>query len=923
MLVICLLFSLIRPHHTVVYAPKSKHADRMHAPPPIGKGLFAWFSPIVKTKEDVLVDKVGLDAAVFLRFTRMCRNMFLALSIAGCGILIPVHVTKSTKFDITGVAAVEEAFSNMTPQNVSGEPMWSHVVVSYIFDIIICYFLWTNYRAVARLRKNYFLSRGYQESLHSRSIWITDIAAADRSDEGILRIADTIKQTASVPRPTIARNVKELPKLIKEHEEAVTQLESVLAKYLKNPDKLPSTRPTTKPSKKDHRAQKGVKLDAIDYLTERIKALEIEIEDVRETVDKRNPTPYGFATYDRIEEAHSVAIAGRKTHPNGATIRLAPRPIDLIWDNLPLSKRTRSRRRLLNNFWIALLTIVWIVPNALIAIFLTNLSNLKAVWPAFRESADKDPQLWTVVQAIASPALLSLVYLLLPILFRRLSTRAGDLTKTLRERHVTQKLYAFFVFNNLIVFSIFSTLWKFVVAVINNQNAGLGTWTAIDQAGLPNLLMVALCSVSPFWVTWLLQRNLGAAIDLAQLISLTSTWFARTFMAPTPRQAIAWTAPPPFDYASYYNYFLFYATVAMCYATVQPLVLPITCFYYGVDAWLKKYLLLYVFITKTESGGQFWNILFNRVLFATFLANLVAALVIKGALGSWTMLFCMIPLPILLIGFKYYCKRTFADQCKYYTKALSIDPESSGKPSVLKDSVEERFGHPALHKDLIAPMVHAKAQHLLPALYRGRTDSDGSADVDGSGYSDIAMNPMSSQVPGKPAAGVGAGVGAAREMFEVVPESNLDFAYFKNRAEFSEEHGGLGQLYGRPLDAVPGVDVGGPGSGASPRAGTPQPAFRAQGGLGGQTGAAHPYSLSNDSEVGLVGAAQPVGYAPPPGSRGYDSDSAREVYGLDRWRTGGSGYVGLSGQADEEGLEYEAYRPPGARGGGGDRYQPL
>ena len=438
MIVICLLFSLIRPYNAAVYAPKVKHADQKHAPPAIGRGIFSWISPVAKTKEEVLVEKVGLDAAIFLRFTRMCRNILLCLSVVGCGVLIPVHITKSFHYGDSGKSSTDQAFLDMTPQNVLGDPLWSHVVASYLFDFTIMFFIWWNYRAVARLKRTYFLSSEYQNSLHSRSIWVTDIAKADRSDEGILRIADAVEQTASIPRAVVARNVKELPVLIKEHTEMVKKLESILAKYLKNPDNLPATRPTMRPSKKDHRAEKSGKVDAIEYLTTRIKDLEVEIRDVRESIDKRNPMGYGFATYDRIDEASRVAYAGRKKHPGGAQIRLAPKPSDLIWDNLALSKSTRRTRRLLNDLWITLLTVVWIAPNALIAIFLSNLSNLKAVWPAFSESANAKPTLWAIVQAIASPALLSLIYMLLPILFRRMSIRAGDLTKTLRERHVTQ-----------------------------------------------------------------------------------------------------------------------------------------------------------------------------------------------------------------------------------------------------------------------------------------------------------------------------------------------------------------------------------------------------------------------------------------------------------------------------------------------------
>ena len=930
MLVITLFFSLLRPYNSVVYAPKTKHADDKHAPPRIGNGVFAWFAPIMKTREVDLVDKVGLDGTVFLRFTRMCRNLFLVMSVFGCGILIPTNIISSNKDIADGISnQTNRAFAVMTPQFIFGSALWSHVVCAWIFDIVIAYFLWRNYRAVTRLRRQYFESPEYQRSLHARSLMMTDIPPSYRTDEGILRIAGEVEQTSGLPRAAVGRNVKELPELIEQHDKTVRKLESVLAQYLRNPDRLPP-RPTIHPLKKDRQAKHGTKVDAIEYLTGRIRDLEMEIKDVRESIDKRNAMPYGFASYGSIEDAHTVAYAARNKHPQGTTIRLAPRPNDIIWDNLKLSKKSRSWKRFMNNIWVALLTVVWIAPNAMIAIFLTDLSNLGLVWPAFQTNLDGHPTTWAAVQGVASPAVTSLVYLVLPIIFRRLSIRAGDTTKTSREKHVTHKLYAFFVFNNYVVFSFFSAIWAFVSAVIS-QSKTQSVWEALNDGQFFVNLMLALCTISPFWLTWLLQRNLGAAADIAQIVNLTWTWFGRTFMSPTPRQAIEWTAPPPFDYASYYNYFLFYSTIALCFATLQPLVLLVTAFYFTVDSWLKKYLLLYVFITKRESGGRFWRILYNRFIFAAILANCTSALVVK-ARGTWTMIGAMAPLPILMLLFKWYCARTFDDQCTYYTKATLKDPEhvaEGGKKSGRNDRVGTRFGHPALYKPLITPMVHAKAQKVLSEVYSGRLDVSDTASV--AGYSDIAMDPMSQSQPGKSARF--APVAGNRDLFEVVPESQLDFAYYKNRHEFGDEHGGDGELYGRPLDLVsnrsqtPRSFIG-PDGGSLPssRASSPAPsarfqqlAYRDQSGYGdlaeqGLPGAAGAdggmYNLSNESESRLLSGAEPPGVEnrdfglPTP-----EMGRGRETLGLERWRTGGSGYMGVPMAAEEEeATSYDYFR---------------
>lgn len=748
------------------------------------------------TKENDLVDRIGMDATLFLRFGRMSRNIFFCITIVGCGVLIPLNLIagKSEASTWDNVAI----FRKLTPAFVNGTAFWAYVILAYVFDAIICFFLWHNYRAVLRLRRAYFDSPDYQRSLHSRTLLITEIPKGLRTDEGLVKLADEAKDTGSSPRTAIARNVKDLPELIEEHNKAVRELEAVLAKYMKNPNKLPTKRPTCKVSKSDQSYRKGQRVDAITYLTSHVHNLEVEVKEVRETVDKRNAMSFGFASYEAIADAHTVAYAARKKGPQHTYIRLAPKPHDLIWKNLPMGHKQRGWQTFINNVWVAVLTLLWIAPNALIAIFLSNLSNLGRVWPAFQTSLEAHSTIWAIVQGVAAPAITTLFYFFLPSIFRRLSMRAGDLTKTSRDRHVMHKLYTFFIINNLIVFSLFAAIWTFVSAVIEAHNKNEGVWDSIKDGGLFTKGISSLIQVSTYWLTWLLQRNLGAAVDLAQLITLFWGSFSRHFLSPTPRELIELSAPQPFDYSGYYNYFLFYATIAMCFATIQPLVLPVTAFYFWMDAYLKKYLLLYVFITKTESGGLFWRALFNRYLCLTFLGNLVIALLVGAQGSSWTQLICMAPIPFILVAFKWYCAAAFDNKCAYYTTGKGLgDAELAHANETKKtrrgDRVGVRFGHPVLYKPLITPMVHAKSQHLLRDIYTGRTTDDAAS---AAGYSEFYMDNMSHEQPGRTAAAAGPAP------FEIVTEGQMDFEYYKNRPEFRDELGGGGELYGRPGDLI-------------------------------------------------------------------------------------------------------------------------
>lgn len=172
-----ILFSwcLIRPYHSVVYAPKLRNADEKHAPPAIEKGYFAWFKPLIKCHETDLVDKIGLDAIVFLRFLRMCRMIFFCLGVIGCIVMIPVNVTcnlKNSWADVDGTSSSKQWYILMSPNYAWGSCMWAHVIIAWVFDFIIMYILYRNYSAIVGLRKNYFESAEYQASLHSRTLMV-------------------------------------------------------------------------------------------------------------------------------------------------------------------------------------------------------------------------------------------------------------------------------------------------------------------------------------------------------------------------------------------------------------------------------------------------------------------------------------------------------------------------------------------------------------------------------------------------------------------------------------------------------------------------------------------------------------------------------------------------------------------------------
>ena len=112
----------------------------------------------------------------------------------------------------------------------------------------------------------------------------------------------------------------------------------------------------------------------------------------------------------------------------------------------------------------------------------------------------------------------------------------------------------------------------------------------------------------------------------------------------------------------------------------------------------------------------------------------------------------------MLIGFKFYCWKFLDPVLDYYIPdAENADPASppvTVHQDVGRHKLRNRFGHPAWTQQLIKPIVHAKAKHLLPTVCHGRINGD-----EEQGYG--------SQM--------GGGIGKV----EVVQEQDLDYNHFR------------------------------------------------------------------------------------------------------------------------------------------------
>ena len=534
----------------------------------------------------------------------------------------------------------------------------------------------------------------------------------------------------------IGRVVGALPDVIEAHEDTVRKLERVLAKYLKDPDHVSAHRPTVHVGKMMGLFG-GEKVDAIDHYTTQINKLESAIENWRDRIAEKKPQSYGFASMAAVPYAHAAARSLQGKKPRGVHIELAPEPRDILWKNLVLSSGARFSSSSLGFLYLVIVVFINAVPLLAVAL-IAQMSSFTETLPFLKKWNDASSWTFSAVAGLVPPAISGIMGYFLPIIMRRIAKYRGVTTRTKLDKVVTGQYFAFLIISQFIVFTligiVITSIATIVSEIADHRSAGEIFNTLRQQT---DVVKKQYMNMGNYWLTWIPLRFYLCIFDLAQVIKLLLVWFQKGFLGRTPRDVREYTKPPNFEYSIYYANLLFLFAVGLLYACLAPLVIIFTAASFWLSLAVYKYQLMYVSVTKVESGGQLWRVIVNRLLASIIFMQLILIFVV--ALDDSTTLterivkaVVSVPPIALVIIFKGYCRARFDRQFDWY---IPEGPEIASCKihggDVRHHRLQRRFGHPSLHQKLFTPMVHAKVKHLLPQVYRGRLEQAGTMNIDG------------------------------------------------------------------------------------------------------------------------------------------------------------------------------------------------
>ncbi|KAF8891786.1 hypothetical protein BD779DRAFT_1670745 [Infundibulicybe gibba] len=701
-----LAFNILRPKNKIIYEPKVKYHVGDKPPPRISDSVFGWLPPLIHTKEPELVEKIGLDAVAFLRFTRLMRWLFTGIALLTCGILIPINAV----YNLRNVPLTQrDLLTMLTIRNVGGSFLYAHVAVTYLITLLIVYCVHFHWKEMIRLRRAWFRSPEYLESFYARTLTVLHVPKKLKSDEGLKVIFDSVK----VPYPTtsvhIGRKVGRLPELIEYHNTTVRELETVLVKFLKG-GKVGNKRPTIRVG--GTCGCGGTKKDAIEFYTTKLKRTEASIEEYRAQIDTRKAENY----------------APLKEKSQGAKVLLAPNPKDIIWENMNKADGEIARKRFLGFLWLGLVCFFNTLPLFIIS-FLANLNSLRTYVPFLQSWFNVSPRSFAFVSGVLPPAVSGIFGFFLPIVMRWLTQYMGALTHSKLDRAVIARYFAFLVISQLVVFTLIGVVFISVKEIVDQVGKGASFQQILDNLHtLPDKINRTYIDQSSYWLTFFPLRGFLVVFDLAQIINLVWISFKTHVFGRTPRDIREWTQPPDFQYAIYYSNLLFMGAVGLVFAPLAPLVVLAAAVVFWMGSWVYKYQLMFVFVSKVETGGRLWNVVINRLLFTVLIMQTLMILTIGLQYQFRSLQWLSTVPPVLIIfAFKIYINRNFLPAFRYFNPTedeIRLAQVHSQRSDARGNRLEKRFGHPALNAELFTPMLHAKMMPLLGQVYQGKIGKD-------------------------------------------------------------------------------------------------------------------------------------------------------------------------------------------------------
>eukprot|EP00737_Agarophyton_chilense_P001848 gb/GEZJ01002089.1/.p1 GENE.gb/GEZJ01002089.1/~~gb/GEZJ01002089.1/.p1 ORF type:complete len:758 (-),score=128.49 gb/GEZJ01002089.1/:1967-4240(-) len=578
--------------------------------PPPSDSFFGWIKPLFATPERQVARKIGLDAAMFLRFIRTCFTILVIVGTFSVVILMPVFGTgriNSTLDNPNDPSRVEGlriiSLANVPPQS---DRLWVVVVTEFVVAAVVLYFMRADYKLYANYRREFRNS----ETPVNYALAVLDIPEDCRNEEAVRRRFELVVP-GQISEVIIMKQCANAVKLKNKLEAAVTKRE--LAEYIKSVKGVsPEFRPGVCGCMMCHKP----KVDALDYWQNEQEKLSTEL---LEAGNEATITPSAILVLTNKRAASVLAQANVATSATAWNLCRAGEPNNINWAAFSVPSYQAEMRTVAVAAFVVVFTLFWTIPAAAIAALfsLQKLGELDGFgWTTKIE--DTSAQLASLIEGLLPVIVMSVLISLIPTLFRFLVSQERVVSYSIVERKTRDYFFFFTVYGSFFVIVLGSSFFQNPQKIIDD----------------PVQVIDSLASEVPgngvFFATFILWQALFALPLMFSGVVRVIVRFIMMKLSKTERQQRkARTGGGVFQFFRYSGHAMLIMFLSLMYTSFSPLVPLCGIVYFGIAFLGFKYMLLFSCFQPWEGGGD----MYTGAYWGTFCGLILKQLVVIAVLG--------------------------------------------------------------------------------------------------------------------------------------------------------------------------------------------------------------------------------------------------------------------------------------------------
>ena len=354
------------------------------------------------------------------------------------------------------------------------------------------------------------------------------------------------------------------------------------------------------------------------------------------------------------------------------TVRSAPNPRDIRWENVMIPQRQIDMRRTIADITLTIGALFW----SLVLGFITQISSLEAMSKEYSWlKAYSGTLIYSIFNSYLTSGMLLALLSVLPVIFDVIARSYEGLKLESEIQNSIMTRYFYYQLANVFVSVYAGSIITALHQILDSPSS------------LMSILGSTLPSFSIYFANLVIVKTFTALpIEMLRLWPLAQIVSLKLCMN---KKKCTWRelqtgafADPPMLYGWIYPSLMMVLMIVTTYSCIAPLITPLGVIFYAFAYVVYKYQLLFVFINHYQAGGFMWYALFTR----SMISLICGAVTLTCYLGFrrtafYGPFYAALPLPFIILVFWFHCESKFKNSSYHLSLegAIDLDRETYDK----------------------------------------------------------------------------------------------------------------------------------------------------------------------------------------------------------------------------------------------------